>query len=204
MRLIWNLLIQISAFASLLGLYLEIDPPTETRPSWHWWFLGVFCAFAAASTFREIWQYAQSRPKSYSSKKRIKRYMRHWVASGDRAVILSRDLSWVDDPDMKSVLIMKAKKSELTIYIQKEITLSDELKSFGAEIVTYSRSGHSPRSRFTIINYGKEGARVAIGAQSKGKHVIEEFESGQHPIFAVADDLTKFIAAYEGKLNANP
>jgi hypothetical protein len=67
------------------------------------------------------------------------------------------------------------------------------LKQRGARIHTYQRLRHVPRSRFTIVDYGLEGARVAVGAKLGGRHVIQEFQSGSHPFFAVAEDLVKFL-----------
>ncbi len=100
---------------------------------------------------------------------------------------------------VQDVLSEKAKRNELTICLEKEIPLTEDLKSKGAKIITYNKLGHTPRSRFTIVDFEKEGARVAVGVHEHGKQVIQEFRSGEHPFFAVSEDMVKFLL----KANAN-
>ena len=60
----------------------------------------------------------------------------------------------------------------------------------------YQALNFIPSSRFTIINADRMDAHVAIGGQQDGKHVIEEYRAGQHPVFAVIHDLTEVIRRY--------
>ena len=74
-----------------------------------------------------------------------------------------------------------------------QISISDELKEAGAKIYLYPELEHIPQSRFTIVNHGQMGARVAVGRRSGDKHLIEEFSAGEHPAFSVANDLIEVV-----------
>ena len=110
-------------------------------------------------------------------------------------MIFSRDMSWADDEATRQILLEKAERNELTVCVERSIPLTDELRQSGARIVTYESLGHVPRSRFTIVDFDRDGARVAVGVRVQDKHVIQEFRSGHHPFFAVAEDLVKFLIA---------
>lgn len=115
-------------------------------------------------------------------------------------MIFSRDMSWTDEKAIRQVLMEKAGRNELTVFLEHPIPLTDELRRQGAQIVTYGALGHVPRSRFTIVDFGREGARVAVGVKVGNDHVIQEFRSGDHPFFAVAEDLVKLLLASSGKM----
>lgn len=133
-------------------------------------------------------------PKNFKDgSPKIVDYMRRWVSKPGRTVIFSRDLTWANDAGAKNALCAKAKNGELTVLVEAENAITAELKAAGAEIVSYGGLGHIPRSRFTIIGFKKDGARVAIGALIDGRHVIEDFQSGAHPLFSVTEDLVQFL-----------
>ncbi len=115
-------------------------------------------------------------------------------------MIFSRDMSWTHDEAIRQVLMEKAGRNELIVCLEHPIRLTDELRRQGAQIVTYGALGHVPRSRFTIVDFGREGARVAVGVKVGNEHVIQEFRSGDHPFFAVAEDLVKLLLASSGKM----
>jgi hypothetical protein len=121
--------------------------------------------------------------------------MCRWVSSGGRVVIFSRDMSWANEDQVRRILLEKAESGELTVFLEHAIPLTDELRERGATIVTYQSLGHIPRARFTIVGYGREGARVAVGVHENGYHVIQEYRNGFHPFFAVAEDLVRFLIA---------
>lgn len=200
-RLIINIFIQISSYASILGLYFSVVPPNQSRPSWHWVILGVFVPLVVFVLYHEIKEWHRLRPRIYKDKKKIQKYMCNWIRWNGRAAILSRDLSWADDIVVQEALFSKARDRELVIIIEKDIDLSNKLKEQGAEVFTYQFSQHIPRSRFTIMNFERDGARVAIGVGQNGKHVIQEFQSGEHPLYAVAEDVVKFIQGYNRGLS---
>jgi hypothetical protein len=121
--------------------------------------------------------------------------MCRWVSQPGRVVIFSRDMSWARADSVRNVLVGKADRGELTVCLEHEVQLTNELHNHGANIVTYGHIGHVPRSRFTIVGFEREGARVAVGVADNGRHVIQEFQSGAHPFFAVAEDLVKLLIA---------
>ena len=110
-------------------------------------------------------------------------------------MIFSRDMSWAGDAPTRQILLEKAGRNELTVFVEHSIPLTEDLRQSGAQIVTYEALGHVPRSRFTIVNFDRDGARVAVGTQVRNKHVIQEFRSGYHPYFSVTEDLVKFLLA---------
>lgn len=121
--------------------------------------------------------------------------MLRWISSGGRVVIFSRDMSWAHDEAVCSVLKDKAARNELTVCLERSIKLTDELRNCGATIITYGHLNHIPRSRFTIVDFGREGARVAVGVHQNGRHVIQEYRDGLDPFFAVAEDLVRLLIA---------
>ena len=162
-KLISNLVVQVASYASIYGLYFALAPPGVSRPEWHWGLLGLGLFALIFFIVREVKDYSESRPRIYKTESQINSYMSKWVASRGRIAILSRDLSWADAPDVKDVLLNKAKRKELTICVRDAIPFTNELKDNGAEIVTYRNLKSTPLSRFTIVGFGQAGARVAIG-----------------------------------------
>ena len=192
-KLITVVMLQASACASLLGLYVSLLPVTAERPWWHW-FLITFAVLASCClAITEIVGYLRSAPKTYLSQRKINRYMQRWVSSGGRVVIFSRDMSWAQEGETRAVLLGKARRNELTVCVEHSMPLTDALRDAGATIINYGHLRHIPRSRFTIVDFEKEGARVAVGAKFKGRHVIQEFQNGEHPFFGVAEDLVKIL-----------
>jgi hypothetical protein len=127
---------------------------------------------------------------------KIQKYMYNWIENGGKVAILSNDMSWVVNDNMKNMLHVKARNNELDLYLPKEIPLSRELKESGAIVHTFQEIEYIPESRFTIINRGRMDAQVAVG-RSKGQiHTIEEFSQGQHPVFHIANDLINILSKF--------
>ena len=108
-------------------------------------------------------------------------------------MIFSRDLTWANDHEMRTLLKEKAKRRELSICLRDHTSLSDEFRIAGATIFTYGELDFMPSARFTIINHGRSDAHLAIGRVSEGKHIVREIVSGQDPLFALASDLAEVI-----------
>ena len=199
-RTLGTVFLHIASFASILGLYFTLYPATSA-PASHIVLLTFFgLAFAGFSVW-EIFSYIKTRPTiiPLTRPDKIQAYMRRWLSRGGRAVIFTRDMSWAHSTETQNVLFEKARRRELTVCIQAPIELTEKLKQIGADIFPYSELGYVPRSRFTIIDFERDGARVAVGGTVNGKHLIQEFESGQHPLFSVAEDLIKILLAYKRK-----
>ena len=125
--------------------------------------------------------------------KNINKYMRNWIKQGGRTVIATRDMSWANTSQTKNLLLDKARRRELVICLPENISLSDELRNAGAEIYTYPNLGYVLKSRFTIIRLGQAGSQVAVGMALGSQHVVEEYQEGWHPCYAIANDLVEVI-----------
>ena len=190
-----NCFVHAASLASILGLYLTLRDKASTSEWWHPILVFFVLLITVLALAHEVWAYIKNKPKVYKTTKKINKYMHDWISAGGRVVIFSRDMSWAAEGDIQKLLASKAEKKELTICLENEIPLTNELKLKGATIVTYKHYGHVPRSRFTIVDYERDGARVAVGVKMGGDHVIQEYRSGTHPFFAVAEDLIKFLTA---------
>ncbi|MDN3645013.1 hypothetical protein QWY75_02195 [Pontixanthobacter aestiaquae] len=200
MKIFKALFYNVAGYASMLGLYLVVVPVSDDRPAWHWVLIVGFGLFSLFCAYDDFSKFRNEKHTTYSTKEKINKFMKKWIENEGRTVVFSRDLSWGDAYSIKSTLMKKAAAGDLKLFVQKNTALSDELEKNGAEVVVYGATTHSPASRFTIVGHGKEGARVAVGTKRKGKHVVYEFESGDDPVFAIADDLTKMIASFAGKI----
>ncbi|MFS3602614.1 hypothetical protein ACK6T9_05405 [Proteus vulgaris] len=135
----------------------------------------------------------------------IRNYMLYWIAYGNRVAIWTRDMSWVKDEESKNLLLEKAKNKELIICLPTHTDFSEELQEKGAEVYVYGTELlNSPSARFTIAHYGRDWSKVAIGRAAKSnKHVIEEFDSGSHPAFSLANELVEIAMKTSKKINGN-
>lgn len=121
----------------------------------------------------------------------IKQYMRHWIGHSGRAAVWSRDLSWVNDDETRSLLMAKAKSGNLDIYMPLNTAVGDALRAAGATLHVYGDEAlQVPESRFTIAFFGNGGSKVAIGRVVNGLHVIEELGNNE-PAFFMASDLIR-------------
>jgi hypothetical protein len=178
-------------------LFFTLLPTTDSRHFWHWALLAVFVASTAFIVVLEIVEWAKARPRRLRREGQIKRYMERWIAQGGRTVIMSRDMSWADEDATKRLLRKKAEHGELVLCLQRDSEQLKYLRDAGATLSTYGHLDFTPRSRFTIIDFEKDGARVAIGVRDKGVQVIQEYQSGSHPLYSVAEDLVRLIQRLE-------
>lgn len=122
--------------------------------------------------------------------------MRRWIGGGGRVAVFSHDLTWVDER-ARRLLETKAQRNELEVFVPKRTgnvaALLDELERRGAAIYIYPELEYVPRSRFTIVNRGRVGPRVAVGRAVGDKWRIDIFSEGEDPVFAVANDLIEVI-----------
>jgi len=195
-------LVQSASLASILGLYFTVVSGAE-RPGWHILVISVCIAVFLLTILQEIRDHLSARPKAYSTAEQIRKYLQGWISKGGRVCIFSRDMSWADDPLMKEALLTKARRRELIICLEEPTPLSEKLAAAGAEIVIYGLLDYVPNSRFTIINFERQDAQVAVGGIVGEKHLIQEFRQGQHPYFFVADDLVRLMINYGRRFSNN-
>jgi len=183
----------VSSFASVLGVALVLWPtPNGLNSRQAAWLTALACLFALG-LYLDIDKHLKKQPRKYKTPEQINDYMYRWITRGGRVVIFTRDMTWAQERRMENLLEDKARRGELSISLPKHTELTRRLETRGANVFTYEKIGHVPSSRFTIINDGRMDAAVAIGRQIDGVQVIEEFAEGQHPAFAIAEDLTEII-----------
>jgi len=194
-EILTKLIPQLGTLASLLGLIFTISDNDESFTGWQWLLIFLSISFFALSIYITISDYYRKKPSLFKSPEAVKNYMYKLIENSGRTAIFSRSLSWVDDKT-KTMLINKAKKDQLIICIPKKIATADELEKNGAHIIIYDQFKHLPESRFTISNFGRADAKVAVGeilSTTDYQHRIQEYKNGNHPYFHIADDLIKLL-----------
>jgi len=191
----------LSSFASVAGLIFAVATTKTSLSMWHILIIGIFIIIFLISLYFDYRDYSKQKPRSFKPDSyEIKDYLFNWISKGGHAAIFTRDMSWANDNHIKSMLITKARNSELTVILPKQNALTDELETFGAKIISYEILNYIPQSRFTIINKGRMDSQVAFGRRIKDQHVIEEFGNGSHPVFALANDLVEIVSQVQEKI----
>jgi hypothetical protein len=162
--------------------------------------LGLILLALILSTIDTVY-YWKSRPMRFALNSHpIKEYMAKWLNSGGRSAVFSRDLSWADEKVVADLLQKKARGGELIIFAGRRTNLLESLVTLGAEVYDYSNLQFVPKARFTIVDYGKEGARLAIGFPEDGRHVIYEYGPRDQAMMALALDLVS-LARQVARMN---
>ena len=187
MKIIGNL----SALVTLIGFLFPFLGNNKTKLTiWQDSLIILTVLFLLALI---IWEWF-TRPKTYKNQKQIDDYMFNWISHPGRTLIFTRDMTWVAEEEIKEVLRGKARRKELIICMPKKLDFAAELEVLGAEIIDYINLKYSPKSRFTIIRYGKLDTKMAIGkTDNKGVHHIEEVENGIHTEYHLAEDLFEVL-----------
>jgi hypothetical protein len=184
------------SFASLAALLIEFLPSGDHLP---WWALALL--FIAASLFialvvLEVLSYRRRHVYAKTDTDGIKKYMHDWIHHGGRVAIWTRDMSWANNTDTRTLMLEKASRGELILCLPESNAFADQLAAAGAEVCPYgSDLLESPSSRFTIIFFGRDGAQLAVGRAQGDTHVIDEFNAGSHPAFYLAEDLITLVRA---------
>ncbi len=193
-RMFLSICAQIGTLASFLGLILTLKDKNADFTTNQYIGLGVAIGLFIVSVIVIVVEYNKKKPKVFSSTKDIRNYMYNWINRSGRTLIFTRNLSWVNDDEMKKMLANKSSSGDLIICLPEKNTRVAEFESQGAKVYEYSGLHFTPLSRFTIINYGRADARIAIGKDiGDGKHLIEEYSSRDHPYFSIAEDLVKLV-----------
>ena len=192
--MIKNILSQIGTLASLIGLVYTLKSDEENLNGFQWFLLFISFSLFGISIYWIIKEHLSHQPKVFNNRTDIRNYMYSWINNGGRVVIFTRDLSWVNDDEMKTLLKNKSEINECIICLPSRIDKVIEFEEAGATIIEYSKLNYVPLSRFTITNYGRDDAKIAVGKSiENGKHIIEQFGNGEHPYFQVANDLVKIL-----------
>lgn len=191
--LIRDIVISIGALTSLVGLVFAVKPSGTDWTGWHTALLIVSLLLGALSMYFDVQKF-RSRPiRILPGPAAIRDYMFKWINEAGAVAIFSRDLSWVNDDPMRNLLKEKAAKGELTLALPKSIPFSESLEESGAKTLYYSETDYATRSRFTLVNVGRNDTRLAIGRTEGGRHIVEEFSAGDHPAFYLAQDMLDLV-----------
>ncbi len=195
-ELVLKFLAFAGSLASLVGLLVPFLPSLQQLP---WWAIALLVSatfFFFVLVVLEFLAHRGHRVYAKSDTDGIKRYMHDWIEHGGRVAIWSRDMSWAHSEDTRGLLREKAARGELILCLPEQNELAAELGAAGAGIGAYGANRlESPASRFTIIFFGRDGARVAVGRADGDTHVIDEFSAGSHPAFHLAEDLIALVRA---------
>jgi hypothetical protein len=186
----------ISILIGLIGLWVTFNPDVTKFSILQIVLLTITVIGIVFMIYWDIYSYLRRRPKFYRKTEAIDQYMYRWISERGRILIFTRDMSWAASKEIKQLLIEKANRGELEICLPKPISLSTEFAAAGAKVYTYSSYSEALYSRFTIIRYGKDDARIAIGRNVDGVHKIDEYSYGTDPVFSIAYDLVRIIKHY--------
>ena len=186
----------ISILLGLIGLWVTFNPDVTQFSIFQVVLLTITVIGILFMIYWDIYSYLKRKAKLYRTPKQIDRYMYDWISQRGRVLIFTRDMSWATSKEIKQLLMDKASRRELEICLPEPIPLTTELAAAGAEVYTYTSFNNSPYSRFTIIRYGKDDARIAIGRNVDGLHRIEEYSYGSDPVFSIAYDLVRIVKHY--------
>jgi hypothetical protein len=169
---------------------LQINDPTWLAPV----MITVLAGLLVTVTGSEVKSWRASRPKRYETPEKIRDFMNDWISQEGRVAIYTRDMSWAQQEErILRLLNRKASAGELTLVLPRHIELSRRLEARGATVYTYPGFEYEPKSRFTVVRFGREDAEVAIGRQISGVHTISTYSAGHHSAFALVEDLLELI-----------
>jgi len=198
--LVRKLIALIASFASMAGLLVAFLPSLRELTSWA---VALLVVAVIALIVLIVLEFADRRGRSIYAKSDadgIRRYMHSWIEHGGRVAIWTRDMSWAEKEETRHLLMEKARRDELILCLPEATPLATELSCAGAELCAYgAQLLEAPASRFTIVFFGRDGSRVAVGRAEGDTHVIDEFSAGDHPAFHLAADLVTLARALRGR-----
>jgi hypothetical protein len=191
----------LSSLASVIGFIYTMATNQTSLPMSYTVIVAFIIIAFFISLVLDYRDYLKQKPRSFKpDSNEIKQYLFNWISKGGHAAIFTRDMSWANDARIKNMLIAKARNSELTVILPKPNDLTHELEMSGANIISYEGLDYTPQSRFTIINKDRMDSQVAFGRRIKDQHIIEEFANGNHPVFALANDLVEIVSQTQKKI----
>ena len=180
------------AFLSGIGIIVSLLVSSTHFSWWVWVPIAALFLLMALITIMVLRAETTTRVYQAYDESGIRNYLVRWIRNGGRVAIWTRDMSWAADPAMKEMLRLKAQSQELIICLPYETETTENLRTFGAEVIAYGALD-SPLTSFTIANYGRAGSRVAIGRRKGNLHIIQEFSAEEHSAFDMARDLVTLV-----------
>ena len=181
-KLLFNILFSISGWvSSILSLYKVDELRSEIRLVVIF-FVGIL---AIIYIWAQIYSFYKSNYNSsvHNTTDQVNKYLLNWLNKGSRTVIFTRDLTWADESlDILNTLERKARNKELTICLYRKTAITDHLNDLGAEIYVHNLPDSQLKSRFTIIDYGKNNPKITVGTRnSNGQFVNERYDMNTIP-----------------------
>jgi hypothetical protein len=189
----------LGTVTSLIALVIALKPIGQPFTALQGGFIALATAGFVILVILDIRHYRESDRYTLKDQGEIAEYMYKWISKGGRVAIFTHDMSWAADQHIIDLLHAKARLGELSICLPRRIPLVIDLAASGAQIFTYEQLHYTSQSRFTIINKDRMDAHLAVGRRIGNVHVVEEYSVGQHPVFAIANDLVEVIM----RLNQN-
>jgi hypothetical protein len=180
----------LGSWASLIALLYMFYPTQHGFSFIHWLIIILAALLIIVCLYFEIRESKKTIFICEGDKESINQYMFKWIKNSGRIAIFSRDMSFAtSNKEIKKLLLSKSEKGEVIACVPKEVPLTDELKTKGAEIYAYSKKQDIvPQTRFTIVNYGQgKKERVAVAHGETGFHVIQEFDKNDPVIYLTKD-----------------
>ena len=197
-ELVRKLVTLFASFASMGGLLIAFLPSPKDLPFWAVAILVLAAVLLVVLVRLEFLDRRGRRVYAKANAEGIKQYMHDWIEHGGRVAIWTRDMSWAQNPQTRKLLVEKAQREEHILCLPKLNDFAAELTKAGAEVCAYGATLlESPKSRFTIAFYGRDGSRVAVGRAEGDTHVIDEFSVAAHPAFHLAADLVTLVRALQ-------
>lgn len=181
-KLIFNILFSLIGWiASISPIYKMDELKQESRIA----IIFIIAVFSLVYVGVQVHSFYKSNYNSsiHNSKDKVNKYLLNWLNKGSRVVIFTRDLTWADESDdILSTLERKARNKELTICLYRKTDITNRLSDLGAEIFVHNLSESQLKSRFTIIDYGKNNPKITVGTRnSSGQFVNERYDMKTNP-----------------------
>lgn len=196
-EVIGRLIALFGSVGSLAGVFYSFVPPVYSWPPWALPIVALGAGGVLGLAYLICVDHRRHRVYAREDGPGVRRYLHGWIKHGGRVAIWTRDMSWAEHTDIRQTLRAKAKRGELILCLPELCDLAVELRAAGAEVCDYGKGLlETPASRFTIAHYGRDGAQVSVGRAYGENHVIEEFSSGTHAAFCLAQDLVDVARAW--------
>lgn len=193
-----QILAGFATYGSLVAVVYTVKPAGEGFSNWQMGLLAAATLALITDVGLAIWEYIRRPERRFRpgprQKTHIRDFMFDWIGSAGQVAVFTRDLTWVDEADQELMQLLqkKARNSELTVVLPEHTALTRYLASIGAKIVTYPTLDYITKSRFTLVDVGRAGARVAVGRSDDGAHIIR-IAGSDDPTFYLAEDLVEII-----------
>lgn len=149
----------IGMVSSLLSIIVMIFTDVSNNPVFKWILTVSSIGGLVLALFLEFYHYFKWKPKKYDRQKNIE-YMKQIISNEGKVVVFAGSLSWVDNDEIKQVMLNK--KGKLHLCVEETAPHIDEFKKAGVNVYTYGSSGFSPKTRFTVMRQGTTNEKIAI------------------------------------------